>query len=74
MSVISSGLSANGRTPGGVHKDLTSVEWAAIVSAPEAGRLVAELVQEFDCDRQTISRTVKRWKDHQTLGAHPRSG
>jgi len=74
MSVIGSGLSTNGRTPGGIRKDLTSVECAAIVAAGEAGRLVAELAREFDCDRRSITRIVKRWKDDQTLGAHLRSG
>ena len=74
MPVIGLGLSANSRTPSGARKDLTSVECAAIVAAREAGRLPAELALEFDCDRRTISRTVKRWKDHRILGARPQSG
>jgi len=67
-------LSANVRTPSGNRKELTSEERAAIVAARKAGVSRLELAENFQCDVKTITRTVERFKTHNTFKSLPRSG
>lgn len=55
-------------------KDLTTEERAAIVAARMAGVSRKTLAASFDCAPETISRTVKRFQDHNTLDSLPGRG
>jgi len=67
-------ISANIQTPRGNRKELTTEERAAIVSARKAGVPRNELAKTFRCDVSTITRTIKRFQQHDALESKPRNG
>ena len=58
----------------GRNDELSNTQRAAIYSAWLTGTSVKELAASFRCHRNTITKTVQRFKTHQTFTSLPRSG
>ena len=54
--------------------ELTEVQRAIIISKREEGVPIKSIATEVDCAPRTVTNTIKRWKEHQSIATLPRSG
>jgi len=54
--------------------ELTIEQKARIVSLRESGKNVADISISMSCSKGTVSKTLKRTRDHNTLVSLPRTG
>jgi transposase len=58
----------------GRNDELSPEARSSIISKQEAGVSIKELAAEFGVHRNTITKTIKRWKNHKTVHSLPREG
>ena len=63
-------ISANRRS----NSELSSEVRSAIIAKRDEGASIQNLAEEFGCHRNTISKTINRYKQHNTLRSLPRTG
>jgi transposase len=58
----------------GRNDELSPEACSSIISKQEAGVSIKELAAEFGVHWNTITKTIKRWKNHKTVYSLPREG